>query len=270
MKIAIPSFATDAILNLYNLFNAAGREFERTHIRSRKQKIKEIKNGREMKLEGFRLALARAEGTLNADQAKSEELSAQASLFARNFESEIDKSQNRKSAGYDTLNRLKNEISGAYEDLNSAKMALDHWYRKSKGNFIGNGGKKLPKHAFFSQDISDRDSLRNRKNSIYERIQALKGEKDRVFNNEIKPAKESIGKIKEDQQRLRGLRAKGETKPSLDKKITSQGARIAESENRVAQAQEQLERQNQLIDNQIQIIRNEIRDLRVEYKNNNK
>ena len=101
-------------------------------------------------------------------------------------------------------------------------------------------------------------------------IQGLKSDKTRIYNNEIKPAKESIGRIKEDQKRLRRLRTKGETKTSLDQKVTSQSARISESEDRVSQAQEQVERQDQAIDNEIQLIMNEIRDLWAEYKEKNK
>ena len=270
MKFAIPSFAADAVLNFYNRFNATGRKFGRTHIRPRKQKIKEIEKSRESRLSGLKIALARAEDTLSADQARLKTLRFQANLFVRKFQSEIEKNQNRKTSGYDTLNRLKAELSGAYEDLNSAKTDLDAWYRKSKGNFIGNGGKKLPRHAFFGQSTSDRDSLKHKKDSIYKNIQGLKSDKTRIYNNEIKPAKESIGRIKEDQKRLRRLRTKGETKTSLDQKVTSQSARISESEDRVSQAQEQVERQDQAIDNEIQLIMNEIRDLWAEYKEKNK
>lgn len=270
MIFFIPSFAINAVLNIYNRFNAKGREFGRTHIRPRKQKIKEIEQSREMSLGGLKIALARAEDTLSADHAKLKTLRFQANLFVRNFQSEIEKNQDRKISGYDTLNRLKAELSDAYEDLNSAKVDLDAWYRKSKGNFIGNGRRKLPKHAFFGQSTSARDSLKHKKDSIYKNIQDLKSDKTRVYNNEIKPAKENIGKIKEDQKRWRGLSTKGQTKTCLANKVKSQIARIGASEDRVSQAQEQVERQDQAIDNQIQLIKREIRDLKAEYKEKNK
>ena len=188
----------------------------------------------------------------------------------RNFQREIDKNQNRKTSGYDTLNRLKAELSDAYEDLNSTKTDLNNWYQKSKGNFIGNGGKKLPKHAFFGQSTGDRDSLKHKKDSIYKNIQGLKSDKTRIYNNEIKHAKLNIGRIKEDQKRLRVLRSKGETKTSLDKNLTLQSARISESEDGVSRAKEQVKRQDQAIDNQIQLIKNEIWDLWAQYMEKNK
>lgn len=270
MKFAILSFAANAVLNFYNRFNATGREFGRTHIQPRKQKIKEIEKSREMMLGGLKIALARAENTLSADQARQKTLRFKANLFVRNFQSEIDKNQNRKTSGYDTLNRLKAELSDAYEDLNSTKTDLNNWYQKSKGNFIGNGGKKLPKHAFFGQSTGDRDSLKHKKDSIYKNIQGLKSDKTRIYNNEIKHAKLNIGRIKEDQKRLRVLRSKGETKTSLDKNLTLQSARISESEDGVSRAKEQVKRQDQAIDNQIQLIKNEIWDLWAQYMEKNK
>lgn len=50
MKSGIPSFAANAASNLYNRYNAAGREFKSAHIRPRREKIKEIEKSRGVRL----------------------------------------------------------------------------------------------------------------------------------------------------------------------------------------------------------------------------
>lgn len=82
-------------------------------------------------------------------------------ILERDFKSELD-------AAYATLNETRAELeecrqnlSDAYDELKKAKSNLDSWYSKADGNWFGNGGKKLPKHAFFGQDLSDRDRYKS-------------------------------------------------------------------------------------------------------------
>lgn len=109
-------------------------------------------------------------------------------IVERNFERELElilSEKNdlllQKSSYYLELDRLKVEIQQAFSDkqdeyneLESAKAAINRWHSKSKSNFFGNGGKPLPKHSLFGQSFGDLDSLKSKRSRAIDNIASTK------------------------------------------------------------------------------------------------
>ncbi|MEQ1514896.1 MAG: hypothetical protein ABL931_00235 [Usitatibacteraceae bacterium] len=129
-------------------------------------------------------------------------------LMKRDFKSELDPL-------YDELSRLKDNLSDAYERksdahkrLSSAKSSLNSWYAKSDRNFFGNKGKKLPKHAFFGQDLSDRDSYKRQRDSAAYNLSAAQNEINRLKGRK-RAITAMVGTIKQDRAQMQELRDSG-------------------------------------------------------------
>ena len=128
--------------------------------------------------------------------------------FERDYRAELD-------TEYQALNELKGlraecnaEISCAHEDLGQAKESLAAWYSRAEGNWIGNGGKQLPNHSFFGQDLSDRDRYKESRSNASEQLSSHYSNRAGIDNN-IHRVKEAIGQIKDDRQIMFDLRRKG-------------------------------------------------------------
>ncbi len=119
------------------------------------------------------------------------------------------------SAAYEVQHELSKELedcrhklSSAYDDLNSAKRSLDQWYSKAEGNWLGNGGKKLPKSAFFGQDLSDRDRYKARRDSAAYEVGRYKSERSRIASH-LDEARAAVTSIKESRQKMFDLKKEG-------------------------------------------------------------
>lgn len=126
-------------------------------------------------------------------------------LLQRDFKSELDPLYDELARLRQLLSEAYEEKSAAYERLSSAKSSLDSWYAKSDRTFFGNKGKQLPEHAFFGQDLSDRDRHKGQRDSAASdlddakrNIARLKGRKSEVGAQ--------IAIIKQDRARMHELR----------------------------------------------------------------
>lgn len=77
------------------------------------------------------------------------EAEAKLAILERDYKSELDVEYARLNEVRAEFDRCRNNLSDAHDELKSAKSNLDSWYSRAEGNWFGNGGKKLPRHAFF-------------------------------------------------------------------------------------------------------------------------
>lgn len=136
-------------------------------------------------------------------------------ILERDYKSELD-------AAYSTLNETRAELdecrknlSDAHDELNRAKSNLDSWYSRAEGNWFGNGGKKLPKHAFFGQDLSDRDRYKSQRDSAARDVGRYKSERTRIAHR-MEEAHARVKKIKDARQAMFDLKKEG-----FDKRIVT-------------------------------------------------
>lgn len=136
-------------------------------------------------------------------------------ILERDYKSELD-------AAYATLNEIRAELdecrknlSDAYDQLKVAKNNLDSWYSRAEGNWFGNGGKKLPKHAFFGQDLSDRDRYKDDRDSAASDVGRYKAERTRI-GSRMDAARAMVKQIKDARQVMFDLKKEG-----FDKRIVT-------------------------------------------------
>ncbi len=130
-------------------------------------------------------------------------------IFSRSYKTELDPLYELSHELKAKLDELHSDKDDAYDDLNSAKQDIDHWYSKSKRTvFFGNGGKELPKHSLFGQSHGDLDAYKYDRDKASEEIQSCNQEIGRIkAKKTILYAK--INTIKADRQRMQDLRKKG-------------------------------------------------------------
>ncbi|MCE3269689.1 MAG: hypothetical protein K0S57_86 [Ramlibacter sp.] len=129
-------------------------------------------------------------------------------ILERDYQGELD-------AAYASLNLLKEqlrtcreELSDAHDTLNAAKSDLDSWYRRAEGNWIGNGGKPLPKNSIFGQSIADRDRLKSRRESAAREIGRIKTRRS-ALEQDSRAAGTRIGELKQHREAMHALRSEG-------------------------------------------------------------
>lgn len=140
---------------------------------------------------------------------------AKLALLERDYKTELDgayKVQNELRA---ELNICRQNLSAAYDDLNSAKSSLDSWYSRAEGNWFGNGGKKLPNHAFFGQDLSDRDRYKSARDSAASEVGRYKAERTSI-ERRLDENRSSVVRIKTARQAMFDLKKAG-----FDKRIVN-------------------------------------------------
>lgn len=145
---------------------------------------------------------------------------AQLALLKRDYRAEL-------TTLYETLNELKEEIDDLYEQKanavrrkDRAKASITAWHARSQRSFLGNKGKKLPKHSLFGQSFGDLDGYkydRDRASSeivaCAEEIGDLKERKQEIG--------EQIGDVKKCRDQMHALRANGKTRHGLATEIAS-------------------------------------------------
>jgi chromosome segregation ATPase len=136
-------------------------------------------------------------------------------ILERDYKSELD-------AAYTTLNEIRAELddcqknlSEAHDSLKTAKTNLDSWYSRAEGNWFGNGGKKLPKHAFFGQDLSDRDHYKSQRANAARDVGRYKSERNHIAHR-MNEARARVNQIKDARQAMFNLKKEG-----FDKRILS-------------------------------------------------
>lgn len=140
---------------------------------------------------------------------------AKLAVLTRDYKTELDSVYVTLNETRERLDLCKQRLSSAYEDLEDAKSDLDSWYSKAEGNWFGNGGKKLPGHAFFGQDLSDRDHHKSRRDSAAREISRCKAERSRL-GERFNEARDAVQQIKDARQRMFDLKKAG-----FDKRVVS-------------------------------------------------
>lgn len=136
-------------------------------------------------------------------------------ILERDYKSELDAAYQTMNATREELDECRGKLSSAYDDLNSAKQSLDSWYSRAEGNWLGNGGKKLPKHAFFGQDLSDRDGYKSERDSAAHAIGRYKSERSSI-ERRLDESRAAVKRIKDACQQMFDLKKAG-----FDKRIVT-------------------------------------------------
>lgn len=134
-------------------------------------------------------------------------------IFERDYKSELDAAYAVLNETREELKACRQNLSSAYDDLNSAKRSLDSWYSRAEGNWFGNGGRKLPMHAFFGQDLSDRDRYKSQRDSAARTVGRYKSERSSI-EHRLDSARASVQRIKDARQVMLNL-----IKSGFDKRI---------------------------------------------------
>lgn len=159
---------------------------------------------------------------------------AKLTVLTRDYKAELDRA-------YVTLNETRvrrdlctQSLSIVYDDLNNAKRDLDSWYSKAEGNWFGNGGKKLPNHAFFGQDLSERDHYKIRRDSAAQEISRLKAERS-CLGERFNEARSAVQHIKDARQETFDLKKAGFDKRLVNAVIDREQGKTRSIDNQVAQ-----------------------------------
>lgn len=136
-------------------------------------------------------------------------------ILERDYKTELDAAYKTQNETSDELEECRQKLSSAYDDLNSAKSSLDSWYSRAEGNWFGNGGKQLPKHALFGQDLSDRDHYTARKDSAAREVGSFKSERSSIARR-LNDARATVKRIKYARQEMFDLKKAG-----FDKRIVT-------------------------------------------------
>ncbi len=136
-------------------------------------------------------------------------------VFQRDYKSELDAAYAELNEVREKLNTCRENLSSAFDDLKSAKRSLDSWYSRAEGSWLGNGGKKLPRYAFFGQDLSDRDYYKRKRDGAAALVGIHKSERYNL-EQRLNSARSSIQRIKDARQTLFELKKQG-----FDKRVIS-------------------------------------------------
>ncbi len=160
-----------------------------------------------------------------------------AELFSRDFQAEVRKHQRVKSEAYDELNPLRDRKSELHNEMDDVRSNLDSWHRRSK-SFFGNKRRKIKDDSILGwfgleQTIAQKEQFENRREAISSEIRNLKDEMSDIYESRIKPAKEGLKAVFDDQEHFRRLRQDGlneryfrtEVK-KLDSEITQIGIEV--------------------------------------------
>lgn len=136
-------------------------------------------------------------------------------ILERDYKTELDAAYKAQNEASEELEECRSKLSVAYDDLNSAKSSLDSWYSRAEGNWFGNGGKKLPNHAFFGQDLSDRDRYKDLRDSTAHDVGRYKSERSSIVS-QLNDARATVKQIKDARQEMFDIKKAG-----FDKRIVT-------------------------------------------------
>ena len=186
----------------------------------------------------------------------------QLGIFERDYKLEIDTAYSEKEVLHSRMRTLKGELDGAHANLKNAKENLNHWHSRSSGIFFGNGGRRLPQHSFFSQDLSDRDHYKDLRDDAAALIGRLREQR-----NEIKRSLDQIATqietTKQDRQAMFDLMRTGVKHGILKRELGQMDGqcsrlmadvRCTEAEREAFERQEQFRRGIVDLDSQIEQI----------------
>lgn len=136
-------------------------------------------------------------------------------ILERDYKCELDAAYAKLNETRAELDECRKNLSDAYDEVKEAKDNLDSWYSRAEGNWFGNGGKKLPKRAFFSQDLSDRDRYKDDRDSAASDVGRYKSERT-CIEHRMDEARAKVKQIKDARQAMFDLKKAG-----FDKRIVT-------------------------------------------------
>ncbi len=197
MPLVLVLAGIGAMAFLYYKLSAPWRRYHEQHVAPLEEKLKAI-----------HLNLVEKERELGS-------VSEDASLFCRDFRSEVQRHQAAKDDAYARLNPLNEKKSQLHDELSDVRSRLDSWHRNSK-SFFGNKAQKIKDDSFLGwfgieQTVAQKESLERRRSTLSTEISDLKGQASEIFETEIKPAKDGIKAAHDDQKRLDAFRRQGKS-----------------------------------------------------------
>lgn len=170
-------------------------------------------------------------------------------IFTRNYSNELQELYERKKIlfsqkndAFSSMKALDAPIesatarkSSAYASVSYYQSCINSWHAKSKRSpwLFGNGGKKMPKHAFFGQSFGDLDSYKSSRDSAYSEAQDCKNEIDRLYvqksklsdqireiKNDIDDTNNKINVVKLDRDYMYALKKEGHSRTELQKTLS--------------------------------------------------
>jgi len=171
------------------------------------------------------------------------------SYFQRDYKNELDQLYLKKDCLYSHLEEIQtsqmeskeqkqslyNDVDDITCELNDVRKQLDAWYGKAERHwvFLGNSRKKLPQNAWFGQDISERDNLKEIRDALYSQRNSVFAEIDiaksrltelqrewKSTQEAIQQVKKNIANCKQDRQHRFKLKEDGHTQNSLTKRVS--------------------------------------------------
>ena len=158
-------------------------------------------------------------------------------ILRRDYRGELDAADKELKQAKEDLAECRRNLSGAWVDFHSARASLDAWYARAEGNWFGNGGRELPRHAFFGQDLADRDYYKSERDSAWQAINAHKAERAKLERRQ-KDAHAKMQRVKAAQQAMVDLRKKGFDRRIVRSAIDDGNRRIASAERDIARLAE--------------------------------
>lgn len=154
-------------------------------------------------------------------------------ILERDYKTELDAAYKTQNEISEELERCRQRLSSAYDDLNSAKSSLNSWYSKAEGNWFGNGGQQLPKHAFFGQDLSDRDRYKAHRDSAAREVSRYKSERSSI-SRRLDDARSTVKRIKDARQVMFDLKKAGFDMRIVTSAINNGGNDMRSTEEEIA------------------------------------
>jgi len=156
-----------------------------------------------------RTAIARIEATIA-------EIYEQIDVLETDYQALLKPLYDRSRQIGEDWDELMEQKSQAHDDFADAKESIKSWHNKSSRSeiFLGNGGRKLPNHAWFGQSFGDLDGYKSDRASAVDEIRAANEGLDSLSLQRGQVQLE-IAKLKEGRARQRNLLAQGLQLPTL-------------------------------------------------------
>lgn len=210
----------------------------------------------------FSVEMQRIRGELSQLKPKADRLRLELWHLQRDYKQELDAMHQKKAqllkdkqSLYEQQAALKAkqaqtraELDEAREALEDAKAAVEGWHRKSQRSpwLLGNGGKKLPKHALFGQSFGDLDGYKSERDDAFEAVKQTKRDRAEIAAaltanwESIQRAKtavqgvfQHITTIKEGRQVAQMLWQRGVRPGQLERELSGCLAQCAQLEERL-------------------------------------
>ena len=162
-------------------------------------------------------------------------------ILTRDYRAELEAAYNELKQAKEDLAECRRNLSGAWDDFHSARQSLDAWYARAEGNWFGNGGRELPRHSFFGQDLADRDFHKSERDSAARAIDEYKEQRAKMERRH-KDAYAKVQRVKAARQAMFDLRKAGFDRRIVRSEIVDGNRRIASAGKDIARLAEARDR----------------------------